>query len=73
MILPLVGWYHDRIDTNLNEERKLLIFRLKTRGLLSRKFTLNKLQLIMYVNFSDFDKTWPKYSSDISAEKDATL
>ena len=40
LIMPLIGWCHDHIDTNLNEARKLRIFkRLKTWGLFSRKFT----------------------------------
>ena len=27
----------------------------------------------MYINFSDFDETWPEHSSDISAECDALM
>ena len=40
-----------------------LFWRLKTLGLFLRK----------YVVFSDFDETWPEYSSDINAHKSAML
>ena len=74
LILPLIGWCHYRIDTHLNEVRKLNFFlEVENSGFVFTQVCPYLSKLIVYVVFSDFDETWPEYSSNINAQDGAML